>query len=181
MGIVLMRHSPVTSLFVALACCAGSGACAKEVRGETSRSLCFALAAEHYGVPEELLRAMAHVESGFNPTARHQDTDGTYDLGVMQINSSHFTELAERYHITEAMLVERPCINIVVGASILKGFIAQYGRTWRAVGAYGAGVAGNKEGARKSYASLVAAALSKTWHAQQIATAAPARRMLVVE
>jgi soluble lytic murein transglycosylase-like protein len=154
---------------------------AAHIERETSRSYCFELAAAHYQVSAALLRAMAHVESGLNPTVRHDNADGTYDLGVMQINSSHFPELAERFHITERMLTERPCINIVVGAYLLRGMIDQFGPTWRAVGAYAAGGSARKERARQSYATLVARTFSKSWHARRVASAAPARRMLVLE
>ena len=73
---------------------------------------------------------------------------GTRDVGVMQINSSHFPDLEARFHITEPILFERPCINIAVGARILGDFLQKYQGTWRGVGSYGAGMASNKEGAR---------------------------------
>ena len=170
------------AVVVAAALCIGTGCNAEAISGETSRSLCFALASERSGIPESLLRAVAKVESNFRPDAVHYDTDGTHDVGVMQINSSHFPELESRFHITEQMLLERPCINIYVGSRILGGFLAQYRGTWRGVGSYGAGIASTKESARRNYATLVARALAKGWHAKQVvATSPPEHRMVVIE
>ena len=98
----------------------------------------------------------------------------------MQINSSHFPDLEARFHITEPILFERPCINIAVGARILGDFLQKYQGTWRGVGSYGAGMASNKEGARRGYANLVAHALAKTWHVNQIESSAQVERRMVV-
>jgi len=172
------------SLVRAIAISATLGMCsacrAAPIPGETSRSLCFGLAAERSGIPEGLLRAVAKVESNFRPDAVHVDTDGTRDVGVMQINSSHFPELASRYHITEQILLERPCVNIAVGAKILGVFLQQYRGTWRGVGSYGAGTAATKEPARRGYATLVARALAKGWHTNQVAVATQAEHRMVV-
>ena len=165
------------AVFIAGSCPA---ACAGTLQGETSRSLCYDLVANRTGISESLLRAVGKIESNNRPNAIHFDADGTHDVGVMQVNSSHFPELASRYHITEQMLLDRPCLNIAVGARILGGFLQRYGFTWRAVGSYGAGTMVNKEAARRQYATLVARALSKGWHASQVAEAAPATRRLVV-
>lgn len=161
----------------ALACTQAS---ADAIQGDTSRSLCFGLVAERSGIPERLLRAVAKIESNNVAGAIHLDTDGTHDVGIMQINSSHFPELEYRYHITEQILLERPCVNIAVGARILSGFLQKYGATWRAVGSYGAGTSLTKETARRQYATLVARALTKGWHANQVAEAAPVERRMVI-
>ena len=153
---------------------------AQAVQGDTSKSLCFGLVAARSGIPEGLLRAVAKIESNNRRDAIHVDSDGTYDVGVMQVNSSHFEELAADYHVTEKILLERPCVNIAVGARILGGFLRRYGATWRAVGSYGAGTAATKEKARLQYAGLVARALAKGWHANQIASAIPRERRMVV-
>jgi soluble lytic murein transglycosylase-like protein len=155
---------------------------AQVVLGETSKSLCFGLVAARSAIPEALLRAVAKIESNNRRDAIHVDSDGTYDVGIMQVNSSHFEELEADYHVTEKILLERPCVNIAVGARILGGFLRRYGSTWRAVGSYGAGTAATKEKARLQYAGLVARALAKGWHANQVASAIPReRRMMVIE
>ena len=120
---------------------------------------CFSDAGDRYGVDHILLRAMAKVESNYNPDAIHYDADGTRDVGILQINSSHFDDLFKRYNITEKDL-HNACTNISVSASILADFINKFGFTWRAVGSYCAGKSREKryEDAKKAYVAKVKAA-----------------------
>lgn len=117
---------------------------------------CFAEAAWRHGVAEELLRAIATHESGFDAGAVGYNADGSRDIGLMQINTWWLPRL-ERYGIREEHLLE-PCLNVHVGAWILAGNIRQYGYTWTAVGAYNAGTAATKDAAwrRENYAHKVA-------------------------
>jgi soluble lytic murein transglycosylase-like protein len=97
-----------------------------------ARADCFSDAAKTHNVREDLLRAIAKVESNYNPEALNAQS---HALGMMQIHPVNFKSLA-KYNITEQDL-HNPCTNINVGAWILADFIRQYGRVWRAVGAYG--------------------------------------------
>jgi soluble lytic murein transglycosylase-like protein len=117
---------------------------------------CFAHAAARRHININLLYAIGQVESDYVPEATNKKT---HAIGVMQILPWHLTWLA-RYGITEPDLYDA-CTNINVGAFVLADFIRMYGNTWRAVGAYGAGVGAGKEAARTSYAQLVEVAYEK--------------------
>ena len=102
-------------------------------------SACWEEAAQHYNVSPQLLYAMARVESSLNPVAinnSHRKDTGSYDIGLMQINSSHLPRLA-RHGINEADLYD-PCTNIHVGAWLLANEFSRHGVSWEGVGAYNA-------------------------------------------
>ena len=88
-------------------------------------------------------------------TAINHNTNGSVDVGLMQINSRWFPQLA-------VMGVQpgdlwNPYINIYVGAWVLAGEIRRFGYTWQAVGAYHAGPALTvaREQRRRNYAQRV--------------------------
>ena len=115
---------------------------------------CWNTEGEYYHVDPYLLFAIAEVESGLNPYAVGYNHDGSRDVGLMQINSSHFPEL-ERKGIDEYRLMAEPCTSIMVGASILSGMIKVYGYNWEAVGAYNAGLKRENFPQRMLYARKV--------------------------
>lgn len=147
-----MRHIQTAGLLLLL--------CAS-IRSEA----CWHQAAQRYSVSAELLYAIARVESDLNPLAvnrSHHARTGSYDIGLMQINSSHLRVLA-RYGIHERDLYE-PCMNIHVGAWLLADGFSRYGATWDAIGAYNASCAQLKgtacQNARAKYAWRVYRQLS---------------------
>lgn len=120
-----------------------------------SLASCFTEAGQRYGIAPALLMAIATTESSLDPYARHINTDGSSDFGLMQINSRWLSALKE-YAITPADLWD-PCLNIHVGAWVLAGNIQRYGYGWSAVGAYNAGTRTGPESERrrKAYAARV--------------------------
>jgi soluble lytic murein transglycosylase-like protein len=89
-----------------------------------------------YQVSSALLYAIARTESGLDPKAVGRNSNGSRDIGLMQINSAWLPALAS-HGIGERDLFE-PCTNIHVGAWILAGKVSRHGYTWEAVGAYNA-------------------------------------------
>lgn len=106
------------------------------VFADANDSKCFKQASLHYGVPEDLLRAISHVESGGNQSATNSNKNGSTDIGHMQINTSWLPTLA-KFGISKSSLMNA-CTNTYVGAWILASNISRMGYRWEAVGAYNA-------------------------------------------
>lgn len=81
--------------------------------------------------------------------ALNRNRDGSWDVGLMQINSRWLPTLS-RHGITAEQLWE-PCVSIHVGAWILAGNFRRLGFNWEAVGAYNA----RRQDLRMSYARSV--------------------------
>ncbi|MFN8771010.1 MAG: lytic transglycosylase domain-containing protein [Neisseriaceae bacterium] len=113
---------------------------------------CFIDAAKQYNVPYEILTAIAYVESRFKSVMGRTNTNGTYDIGVMQINSHWLPSLA-LLGINEKMLLENPCQNIYMGAWVLAHNFKTYGYNWTAIQRYN-GPSSDLPYAKKVYARL---------------------------
>jgi soluble lytic murein transglycosylase-like protein len=112
---------------------------------------CFARHAAAKGIPENLLRAIAQVESSGNPRAV-AGPKGREDLGLMQINVQWLKKLG----LTREELLTDACLNIEVASDIIRDNFARHANPWEAVGAYNAGCSKLKGAActeaRQSYA-----------------------------
>jgi soluble lytic murein transglycosylase-like protein len=97
---------------------------------------CWEDAAARYGVNASVLYAIAKTESGLNPLATNRNKNGSYDIGLMQINSS-WLPILRKYGVHEQQLFD-PCTSIHVGAWILAQNMHRLGNSWEAVGAYNA-------------------------------------------
>jgi soluble lytic murein transglycosylase-like protein len=97
-------------------------------------AFCFEEAAQRYGVNQNLLRSIAKVESNNNPSAVNHNSNGSVDLGVMQINSSWIKPMG----LDQGELLRNPCYNVMTGAKILKKCVDKHGYTWEAIGCYNA-------------------------------------------
>ena len=103
---------------------------------------CVELAADKYGVPVSLVEAILKVEGGRVGQAV-RNSNGTEDLGPMQINTIWLPRLAP-YGITRRQLQHDRCINILAGSWILarqlqtaknmEGPVER--RVWWGIGAY---------------------------------------------
>jgi len=146
----------------ALVCCLG-------VAG-SAHAFCFQEAGEMYNINPQILRAIAKVESNFNYKALHQNTNGTYDVGLMQINSGWASVLGEERwkQLGEA------CYNTKTGAWILSQCIAKYGYNWKAIGCYHS----QTPAKRDQYAQMVFNQLQKVAPVAQEAAYAPLKSQL---
>jgi hypothetical protein len=124
--------------------------------GARADSLCFDEAGAQYGINPQILRAIAKVESNFNPRAINWNTNGTYDFGVMQINTSWGYALGKEWWST----LGDPCTNIRAGAMILASCMKKYGYTWEAIGCYNS----QTPGKRDRYAMTVFKQLQRIEH-----------------
>lgn len=113
-------------LFSYQTCCA--------INYSTEYKQCFEEAGLHYNIPPNLLFVIAKVESKLNPYALNVNSNGSYDIGIMQINSSWLKKLA-LVGVQHKDLIDG-CKNIQVGAWILSQNIKKYGLTLEAIGRY---------------------------------------------
>jgi soluble lytic murein transglycosylase-like protein len=118
---------------------------------------CWEEAGREFSIAPELLYAIAEQESNLNPRAIGHNSNGSRDIGLMQVNTYHLPRLA-KYGITEQSLLNDSCRALKVGAGILADFMRRYGYSWEAVGAYNAGTAidGGAPERRQQYANKIA-------------------------
>jgi len=124
--------------------------------GGVARADCLDDAAMYQQMSPVLLRAIAQHESGMRANAVNKNTNGTEDIGLMQINTVHLPRLA-RHGITRQSLFD-PCVSAYVGAWVLRDCIDRNGPTWNAVGCYNAG----SPEKRLRYANLIYQVLLRT-------------------
>lgn len=116
-------------------------------------AFCFEEAGREYGIPPQLLWSIAKQESDLDPTATNRNTDGSYDFGLMQINSSWAKTLGPERWASQG----DACTNVKTGAWILRQCINDYGYGWKAVGCYHS----RTPSKRDSYARRIANIMQK--------------------
>lgn len=100
----------------------------------TGLGFCFEDAGSAYGISPALLEGIAKVESNLNPKAINKNTNGTSDIGLMQINSAWLKSIS----LNANDLLKDACLNTMTGAWILRQCIDRHGYGWEAVGCYNA-------------------------------------------
>ena len=101
---------------------------------------CMALVASLYHLPPRVLPSIHAVEGG-EVASVHVNTDGSADLGWMQINTRWLPTLSRYTGQTEdfvrANLLARPCYNIAAAGLILRTYLDETGgELMRAIGDY---------------------------------------------
>lgn len=95
---------------------------------------CIVPASQHHRVNHLVLRAILNVESRLNPKAVGKNDNGTLDVGIGQMNSIHFKELAK--HGIGVDQLKDACVGTYVAAWHLSKMIAKHGNTWYGIAAY---------------------------------------------
>ncbi len=87
---------------------------------------CMALVAQIYSLPPRVLPSIQAVEGG-GPGVMHRNTDGSIDLGVMQINTLWLPALSRYTRLdpdeVRNRLLHRPCFNIAAAGLILRTYL----------------------------------------------------------
>lgn len=102
-------------------------------------AVCIFAAAQTYSVPAPVILGILHVEGGRVGQAV-LNTNGTYDLGPMQINTIWMPELARHWQVSQSqatqMVRDDACINIGVGAWILRKKMNDTGSLYQGIAWY---------------------------------------------
>jgi soluble lytic murein transglycosylase-like protein len=141
-------------LYAALLLLSASLGAKAQALAPAQRENCIASAAVRYQVPVELIRAIIRTEGGTTGQTVG-NTNGSRDMGLMQINTIHLPMLA-KHGITREMIVNNECLNIQIGTFILHRELTKTGDFWTNVGAYNSRTPVHNERYRaKVYANLV--------------------------
>lgn len=81
-------------------------------------SECIVFAANRYQVNPAVILSILRVEGGKTGRVSY-NSNGTYDIGLMQINSIHLKELAKT-GISFQQLKNNGCLNVAIGAYYIK-------------------------------------------------------------
>ncbi|MCB9963421.1 MAG: lytic transglycosylase domain-containing protein [Rhodospirillales bacterium] len=89
---------------------------------------CLLMAAQTYAVPPAALVGIYQVEGG-RVGQEVRNSNGSYDLGPMQINTIWMPQLAKKWKVSEERakkwVRDDPCTNAGVAAWILKGHLKE--------------------------------------------------------
>lgn len=100
---------------------------------------CLMLASQTYSVPPAVLVGIYKAEGG-QIGQEVKNTNGTYDLGPMQINTIWLPTLAKKWNVDEQTahkwLRDDACTNVGVSAWILKSHIEETGSLSQAIAHY---------------------------------------------
>jgi soluble lytic murein transglycosylase-like protein len=97
---------------------------------------CVSASAKHFKIHPKVIMAIISVEGGRLGTMSKNSND-TYDMGIMQINTIHLPEIKRTFPaIGWREMAYKPCINIGIGSWILKKRINEAGSLWKGVGNY---------------------------------------------
>lgn len=94
----------------------------------------FIEAGERFNVNPKLLQSIAKIESNFNSRAINTNTNGSQDIGIMQINTIHLPMLSTLGMSKSDLFNER--LNINFGAYVLAKCFQKHGITLNGLNCY---------------------------------------------
>ncbi len=101
---------------------------------------CLLMAAQTYNVPPAVMLGIMHVEGGRPGQAVGPNSNGSYDLGPMQINTLWIPQLAKHWKVSHnvayRMVKDDPCVNVNVAAWILRQRLNESGNLTLAIAHY---------------------------------------------
>lgn len=103
---------------------------------QPATAYCVVSASHRYNLPVEGLLSILMAEGG-KPGMAKENENGTFDLGVMQINTVWLKPNSPLYgYVSAETLKHDLCVNIHAAAWILATNMKKAGDIWRAVGRY---------------------------------------------
>jgi hypothetical protein len=101
---------------------------------------CLLMASNTYQVPPAVMIGIMQVEGGHVGAQTGPNTNGTYDLGPMQVNTRWVPDLAHIWHVDNTTarqwIKDDGCVNVHVAAWILKQKIAETGSLYGGIAHY---------------------------------------------
>ena len=96
---------------------------------------CIVHSSATFRVPPDIITSVLMVEGGKKGT-KHRNANGTYDLGPMQINTSHRNKF-RRLGLSEKKLQYNICANIAAGTLMIHKILLKHpNNPWNALGNY---------------------------------------------
>ena len=103
---------------------------------QPATAYCIVTAAHRYNIPVDGLLSILLTEGG-RPGMASPNENGTFDLGVMQVNTVWLKPKSPLYgYVTADALKNDLCVNIHAAAWILASQMIRAGDIWRGVGRY---------------------------------------------
>lgn len=105
----------------------------------TLLAACIIISAQTYDVPPGVLLGIMQVEGG-RAGLESRNTNGSSDLGIMQINTIWLPELSRRWGVSQSTarkwIRDDGCANIAVASWILRQRIDTAGSLWGGIAGY---------------------------------------------
>lgn len=96
---------------------------------------CINEAAQCFKINPLIIKAIIWQESNNRQNVVNFNKNKTQDIGIMQINSIHFSAL-KSLGISEKEIRENSCANIFSGSWVLNQSIQNHGYSWEGIGKY---------------------------------------------